>query len=96
MVARVVRFTGASQAVDEQQTRAYRRILPVLESLDGFRGLIFFGAPDREEAMAVTLWTNEEAADASAEAAQALREATAEAGESVAAVEQFEVMLFEV
>ena len=96
VVARVIRFTGASQAIDEQQTRAYKRILPVLEALDGFRGLIFLGAPDREEALALTLWANEKAADASAETAQALRQATVEAGESVVGVEQFEVMLFEV
>jgi heme-degrading monooxygenase HmoA len=96
MVARIVRFRGSTQAVEEQQERAYRRLLPVLEELDGFRGLIFLGAPEREEALALALWANEKAAEASSDAARALREGTTEAGETVTSVEEFEVMLFEV
>ena len=96
MVARVIRFKGSTQAVEEHQTRAYRDLLPALEQMAGFRGLIFLGAPEREEALALALWADEEAADASSEAAGALREGTTEAGEEVASVEQFEVMLFEV
>ena len=96
MIARVIRFEGSTQNVEQQQARAYRELLPVLEELEGFRGLIFLGAPEREDAMAIALWTDEEAADASADAAQTLREGTTEAGESIASVERYEVMLFEV
>jgi hypothetical protein len=96
VIARVIRFKGSTQNVEQQQARAYRDLLPVLEDLDGFRGLIFLGAPEREDAMAIALWTSEEAADASADAARALREGTTEVGESVASVDRYEVMLFEV
>jgi len=96
VIARVIRFEGSTQNVEQQQARAYRELLPVLEELEGFRGLIFLGAPEREDAMAIALWTNEEAADASADAARTLREGTIEAGESIASVERYEVMLFEV
>ena len=46
--------------------------------------------------MAVSLWTNEEAARASEDAAHFLRETTTEDGEWVAAVERYEVTLFHV
>jgi hypothetical protein len=96
VVARLIRFEGATQGVERQQARAYRELLPALEEMDGFRGLIFLGAPEREEAAVIGLWTDAEAADQSSEAARALRERTTEAGESIVSVEQFEVMLFEV
>jgi len=96
VVARIIRFEGSTQAVEQQQARAYEKLLPVLEELEGFRGLIFLGAPERGDAMALALWTSQDAADASSDAAKALREGTTEAGESVASVEEYEVMLFEV
>jgi heme-degrading monooxygenase HmoA len=96
VVARVIRFEGSTQAVEEHQARAYQELLPALEEMEGFRGLIFLGAPEREAALALALWANAEAADASSEAGRALREGTTEGGESVASVELYEVMLFEV
>jgi heme-degrading monooxygenase HmoA len=96
MVARLIRFEGATQGVERQQARAYEDLLPALEEMEGFRGLIFLGAPAREEAVAIGLWTDDQAADQSSEAARALRDGMTEAGESVVSVERFDVMLFEV
>jgi heme-degrading monooxygenase HmoA len=96
VVARVIRFEGTTRGVEHQQARVYQDLLPALEEMDGFRGLIFLGAPEREQAVAIGLWRDDEAADQSSEAARALREGTSEAGESIVSVEQYEVMLFEV
>ena len=96
MVARLIRFEGAAQGVERQQARAYQDLLPALEQMEGFRGLIFLGAPEREEAVAIGRWTDDEAADQSSDAARALREGTTEAGESIVSVERYEVMLFEI
>ena len=47
MIARVIRFEGSTQNVEQQQARAYRELLPVLEELEGFKGLIFLGTRAR-------------------------------------------------
>jgi hypothetical protein len=96
VVARLIRFEGATEAVEGQQARAYRELLPALEAMDGFRGLIILGAPERLEATLISLWRDDVAANQSEGAAEALRERTAGAGEVPLSVERFEVMLFEV
>jgi hypothetical protein len=48
MVARLIRFEGAAQGVERQQARAYQDLLPALEQMEGFRGLIFLGAPSEK------------------------------------------------
>jgi heme-degrading monooxygenase HmoA len=96
VVARVTRFEGRTPDAAGQQARAFGDLLPTLEGIDGFRGLILLGDPGQGVGLAVSLWTNEEAARASEDAAHFLREATTEAGESVASVEQYEVTLFHV
>jgi heme-degrading monooxygenase HmoA len=96
VVARLIRFEGVTEGVEGRQARAYRELLPAFEEMAGFRGLILLGAPEREEAALISLWSDDEAANQSAEAARALRERTADAGEVPLSIERFEVMLFEV
>ena len=96
MVARVTRFEGRTPDAAGQQARAYGDLLPTLEGIEGFRGLILLGDPEQGVGLAVSLWTTEEAAQASEAAAHFLREATTDDGESVASVERFEVTLFHV
>ena len=96
MVARIVRFSGTTHGAEEHQRRAYEELLPVLERLDGFRGLILLGDPESALTVALTLWTDERAAHESAEAARLLRHETSREGEWVASVEELQVMLFEI
>jgi heme-degrading monooxygenase HmoA len=96
VIARVVRFAGTSHGADEHQRRAYEELLPVLEGLDGFRGLILLGDPDSAVTLAVTLWTDERAAHESARVGSLLRHETTREGEWVASVEELQVMLFEI
>ena len=96
VVARVTRFEGRTPDAAGQQARAYGDLLPTLEGFEGFRGLILLGDPEQGVGLAVSLWTTEEAAQASEAATHFLREATTDDGESVASVERFEVTLFHV
>ena len=96
VVARVTRFEGRTPDAAGQQARGYGDLLPTLEGIDGFRGLILLGDPEQGVGLAVSRWTTEEAAQTSEDAAHFLREATTNVGESVASIERFEVTLFHV
>jgi heme-degrading monooxygenase HmoA len=90
--ARVSTFEGPPETVDERTRHAGEQVLLALRELDGFSGVL--GLADRQggRVVAVTLWETEEAMRASEEAANRLREDSAEAAdETVAGVERYEV-----
>ena len=97
MHARVSTFEGAPEHVEELNRYATEKVVPALKQIDGYVGVL--GLADREsgKVIAVTVWESEEALRASAEAANQLRSDSAEAaGESIAAVEEYEVLFSEV
>ena len=97
MHARVSIFEGAPDEIDEALRQAREQVLPQARQMDGFKGLIALGDRQSGKTLGITLWESEEDMRASEEAANRLREESAEAGGgTVAGVERYEVGLFEV
>ena len=97
MFARVSTLEGAPEQLDELTRHAAERVMPALRELDGFNGAL--GLADRRsgKVLAVSLWENEQAMRASEEAANQLRDETAEAAsETIAGVERYEVTFAEI
>jgi heme-degrading monooxygenase HmoA len=90
--ARVSTFEGSPEQVDELTRLDGEQIVSALRELDGFSGVL--GLADRQSGrvVAVILWETEEAMRASEEAANWLREDSAEAtGETIAGEGRYEV-----
>jgi heme-degrading monooxygenase HmoA len=84
--------------IDESLRQAREVILPQAKEMDpGFKGIIALTDRQSGKLLGITFWESEEAMRASEEAANRLREESAEAGRgTVASVERYEVGLFEV
>ena len=73
------------------------QLLPWLRDSTGFRGLLRLSNREGTETLVITLWADEEALLASAEAASRLSELTAETlGVTRRALEEYEVTIFDV
>jgi heme-degrading monooxygenase HmoA len=97
MHARVSIFEGSPDEIDEGLRQAREQVLPRARQMAGFKGLIALGDRQSGKTLGITLWESEEDMRASEEAANRLREESAEAGGgAVAGVERYEVGLFEV
>ena len=97
MHARVSIFEGSPDEIDEGLRQAREQVLPQARQMDGFKGIIALGDRQSGKTLGITLWESEEDMRASEEAANRLREESAEAGGgTVAGVERYEVGLFEV
>ncbi len=98
MHARVSIFEGPPDMIDEALRQAREVILPQAKEMDpGFKGIIALTDRQSGKLLGITFWESEEAMRASEEAANRLREESAEAGGgTVAGVERYEVGLFEV
>ena len=97
MHARVSIFEGSPDEIDEGLRQAREQVLPRARQMDGFKGIIALGDRQSGKTLGITFWESEEAMRASEEAANRLREESAEAGGgTVAGVERYEVGLFEV
>jgi heme-degrading monooxygenase HmoA len=96
MFARVSTFEGDPEQVDELTRYAEEQVVPALRELDGFNGVLGFADRQSGKVLAVTLWESEQAMRASEEAANQLRDESAEAaGETIAGVERYEVTFAE-
>jgi len=88
---------GSPEQIDEGLRYLREEILPTGKEDPGFKGLIALGDRQSGKALSITLWESEEAMRVSEEAANRLREESAEAGgDTIASVERYEVGLFEV
>ena len=98
MHARISIFEGPPDKLDEGVRHAREVILPQAKEMDpGFKGIIALTDRQSGKMLGITFWESEEALRASEEAANRLREESAEAGGgTVAGVERYEVGLFEV
>ena len=97
MHARVSIFEGSPDEIDEGLRQAREQVLPRARQMDGFKGIIALGDRQSGKTLGITFWESEDALRASEEAANRLREESAEAGGgTVAGVERYEVGLFEV
>ena len=96
MFARVSTYHGDPGRIDEGLDNLRENIVPRAQQMDGFKGLYYLLDRESGKALSVTLWASEEAMHASEEAANRLREESAEAsGETIDNVERYEVVVFE-
>jgi len=95
--ARVSSFEGPPELMNEALRQAREEVLPEARQMEGFKGMIALGDRQSGKALGMTFWESEEAMRASEEAANRLREESAEAGgERIAGVDRYEVEFFEV
>ena len=97
MFGRVSTFEGSPEQVVELTRFARDQVLPALEGLDGFSGILGLVDCQSGKVIAVTLWESEEALRASEEAANRLRDESAGAvNETITGVERYEVTFAEI
>ncbi len=96
MHARMSSLEGPADQVDEGLRYIREQVLPLLQQQDGFNGFIVLGDRQSGKVVGVSFWESEEAMRASEEVGNRTRSESAEAvGAAVAAVERYEVGLFE-
>jgi heme-degrading monooxygenase HmoA len=95
--ARVSLLEGPPELIDEGLRQAREVVLPWGRLMEGFEGMIALVDRHSGKTLGITFWESEEAMRASEEAANRLREESAEAGgDTIASVERYEVGFFEV
>jgi heme-degrading monooxygenase HmoA len=95
--ARVSLLEGPPELIDEGVRQAREVVLPWGRLMEGFEGMIALVDRHSGKTLGITFWESEEAMRASEEAANRLREESAEAGgDTIASVERYEVGFFEV
>jgi heme-degrading monooxygenase HmoA len=95
--ARISTLEGPPEHIDEELRQVRENILPQIQQQEGFKGMAALADRQTGKTLGITFWESEEALEASEEAAGRLREDSAEAmSDTIAAVERYEVGLFEV
>lgn len=93
MVARVSTYLGPTDRIDDA-VRSFDELTDDLGEIEGFEDAYLLVDHDSGKAMTMTLWSSEEAAEASAERASEMRsDAVAASGFSIGTVETYEVAL---
>lgn len=91
MHARVSTYAGPADSVDDG-VRNFEATTDALRELDGFQGAYLLVDRQGGRAMTITLWSTEQAAEASAERARQMRQEVAGgAGLSIESVDTYEV-----
>jgi heme-degrading monooxygenase HmoA len=94
--ARITKFEGRPEQVDELRYAVVERTLPAVRRLDGFAGALVLAERQGVKAEVIILWESEEAMDASEESAYWFRTYSAEtAGERITSVERYDVVYSE-
>jgi heme-degrading monooxygenase HmoA len=92
--ARVNRFEDRPETVDEAERFAEQKIVPQLETVPGFAGVLSMVDRATGRSLAITFWETEQAMRASEVEADRLRgEISDGAGSEVRAVDRYEVTL---
>ena len=96
MFARVFTIEGRHGQLEEFASAGEKNVLPALQRLDGFEGLLVLANRQNGKIVIVTLWESKEAMRGCEEAAYWLRAFSAEAaGGEVTNVERYEVVFSE-
>jgi heme-degrading monooxygenase HmoA len=92
MFARLTTFLGSPEGVDDSMRNARERVVPALEAVDGFRGLMVLVDRASGKQLALTLWESEEALASSETPAGEIRAHSARQSRlDIVDVEQYEV-----
>ncbi len=96
MYARISTLEGSPDQIDEGLRYVRENVLPQLKQQDGFKGMAALADRQTGKTLSVTFWESEQALRASEEAANSLREESAEAmSDTIAGVERYEVGFLE-
>lgn len=93
MFARVNRFTGSPERLEEGITMFRERVVPEVEKLPGFDGAMFMADREHETVFAITFWRSENELLASKEPGKLLAEEAARTFGSKLETTQCEVMV---
>lgn len=94
MYARVNRFQDTPENLDASEQYSEQNILPTLDQLPGFLGVLSMVDRATGQSLAITFWESEEAMHASeAEADRVRSEIKDHTGAEIRAVERYEVTL---
>jgi len=98
MHARVSTIYGTTEQGDAGSRTFRDEILPALKQIEGCKGAMLFADRSTGKTVAVTLWEDEQAMQASEEAANALRRQAADdyAASEPPIVDRYEVVVWEV
>jgi heme-degrading monooxygenase HmoA len=95
--ARISTLEGSPEHIDEGLRQLRENGLPQLNQQEGFKGMVALADRKTGKTLGISFWESEEALKASEEAGEKVREDSAEAmSDTIAAVERYEVGLFEV
>jgi heme-degrading monooxygenase HmoA len=95
--ARISTLEGSPEHIDGGLRQVRENVLPQIQQQEGFKGMVALANRKTGRTLGIPLWESEEALKASEEAADRLREDSAEAmSDTIAGVERYEVGLFEV
>ena len=93
MHARLSTYAGSADRLDDM-VQAFNQVTDRLRQLDGFEGGYALVDRSSGKATTITLWTNEQAVQASAQQGDRMRAEVAQAGGmSIVSVETYEVAL---
>lgn len=96
MFARMFTIDGRREQLDEFSRLGKNKVLPALQRLDGFEGLLVLANRQNGHVLIVTFWQSEEAMRSGEEASHWFRAFGAEvAGGEVSSVERYEVVYSE-
>jgi len=97
MYARITRFEGSPDRLDELRRAVVERTLPAVRRLEGYAGTVVLGDRQNGNVEVVVLWETEEAMNDSEESAYWFRTYSAEAAdERIIGVDRYEVIFSEI
>ena len=86
----------SNEEIEQNNKTLQERILPTARQMDGFKGAMTIGDRVSGKGISLTFWETEEAMKASEEAANKLRQQSAEeTNDQIAGVERYEVFIYE-
>ncbi len=96
MFARVSTLQGDPKESEKAIQTAEEQVVPKIRELKGCKGFYYLVDRSSGKSLGITLWESKQDLDASVQAANQIRSATAEkAGASIVSVEQFEIAIQE-
>ncbi len=96
MFARITRFEGPPERIDELRYAVVERILPALRRLEGFAGAMFLADHQSGKVQVLIMWESEQAMNATEDSAYWFRAYSVEtASEAVTDVERYEIVFSE-
>ena len=96
MFARITKFEGSPERVEDLRYAVVERTLPAVRRLDGYRGTLVLADRQSGKVQVIVLWESEQAMDRSEDSAYWFRTYVSDtASERLTGVERYEVVFSE-